>query len=71
MKAPTVEKKPASPKKKTSTKRSAAALATCPVNGAGWCPYPFTVEQLERRLKEKALSAEAGAEKKSVVKSAK
>ena len=73
MKAPTVEKKPASTKKKTTTKKSAAAaLAICPTNGAGWCPYPFTVEQLERRLKEKALAAaNAAAEKKSVVKSAK
>ncbi|CAN5164052.1 hypothetical protein BH10CYA1_BH10CYA1_58050 [soil metagenome] len=72
MKAPTVEKKPAATKKKTTTKRSTAALAMCPTNGAGWCPYPFTVEQLERRLKEKALiAANAAAEKKSVVKSAK
>jgi hypothetical protein len=43
-------------KKKTSkssrTKKS-NALATCPINGAGWCPYPFSVEQLERRLKAK------------------
>ncbi|MBS2001029.1 MAG: hypothetical protein U0103_02355 [Candidatus Obscuribacterales bacterium] len=62
MKAPTIEKKPAAQKKKASTKKASAALATCPVNGAGWCPYPFTVEQLERRLREKA---EAAAEKKS------
>lgn len=67
MKAPTVEKTPASQKKKSSKTRSAAALATCPVNGAGWCPYPFTMEQLERRLKAKASEA---AEKK-LVKSAK
>lgn len=72
MKAPTAEKKPAATKKKTTTKSSAAALAICPTNGAGWCPYPFTVEQLERRLKEKALTAaSAAAEKKTVVKSAK
>lgn len=30
------------------------ALATCPVNGAGWCPYPFSPAQLEKRLKQKA-----------------
>jgi hypothetical protein len=71
MKAATVEKNPTTPKKKTTTKRASAALATCPVNGAGWCPYPFTVEQLERRLKEKALSAQAAADKKSGAKSAK
>jgi hypothetical protein len=44
-------------KAKTATKnskRASKALSTCPVNGAGWCPYPFSVEQLERRLKEKA-----------------
>lgn len=67
MKAPTIEKNPVSPKKKTSTKKTAAAsaLAICPTNGAGWCPYPFTVEQLERRLKEKAAAAAASASKKS------
>lgn len=26
-------------------------LATCPVNGAGWCPYPFSVSQLKKKLK--------------------
>ena len=44
-------------KAKTSAKNSkkaGKALSICPVNGAGWCPYPFSVEQLERRLKEKA-----------------
>ncbi len=71
MKAPAIEKKPAAQKKKPTTKRASAALATCPVNGAGWCPYPFTVEQLERRLKEKALSAEAETSKKTAAKSAK
>lgn len=60
MKAPAIEKSPASQKKKASTKKTAAAaLAICPTNGAGWCPYPFTVEQLERRLKEKAEKAAA------------
>lgn len=61
MKAPTIEKNPVTPKKKTSTKKAAAAsaLAICPTNGAGWCPYPFTVEQLERRLKEKAAATAA------------
>ena len=58
MKAPTIDKSPATKKKKTSSKRSTAALATCPVNGAGWCPYPFSIEQLERRLKAKAQAEE-------------
>jgi hypothetical protein len=38
---------------KSSQTRKAIALGTCPVNGAGWCAYPFTVEQLERRMKAK------------------
>lgn len=59
MKASTLTKSPASRAKTTSSKRAAAALATCPVNGAGWCPYPFSPEQLERRLKEKAQKAAA------------
>ncbi|MDR3616830.1 MAG: hypothetical protein P4L53_24955 [Candidatus Obscuribacterales bacterium] len=44
-----------------NSKRASKALATCPVNGAGWCPYPFSVEQLERRLKERA-AAQAAAD---------
>jgi len=51
-----------SAKKKTAKKRKRASLLSCPVNGAGWCPYPFSIEQLEKRLKEKAL-AQAGAAK--------
>lgn len=64
MKAPTIERSPAIKKKKSSTKRSQAVLATCPVNGAGWCPYPFSIEQLERRMKAKAAQAQAEAAKK-------
>jgi hypothetical protein len=48
-------------RKKTSSakivkKRSDSAetaLAICPVDGAGWCPYPFSPAQLRRRLKKK------------------
>jgi hypothetical protein len=43
-------------------KSSFDELATCPVNGAGWCPYPFSMAQLKRRLKAKA-AAEAAAQK--------
>ncbi len=52
--------KTASSKNKTSSKKSAtkstrkkadSALSICPVNGAGWCPYPFSAAQLKRRLK--------------------
>jgi hypothetical protein len=65
MKAPAIEKTPASQKKKTDTKRASAVLAICPTNGAGWCPYPFTVEQLERKLKAKAAEAAAAEKKKT------
>ena len=40
-------------------------LATCPVNGAGWCPYPFTMAQLRRRLKAKAAAEAAKASGKT------
>lgn len=40
-------------RKRTSKKPAVAALANCPVNGAGWCPYPFSPAQLERRLRQK------------------
>lgn len=46
--------------KKTTRSRRASPLSICPVNGAGWCPYPFSAKQLERRMKEKA-QAEAEA----------
>ena len=29
-------------------------LATCPLDGAGWCPYPFSTAQLKKRLKRLA-----------------
>jgi hypothetical protein len=45
---------------KSSKSRKLNALATCPVNGAGWCPYPFSVEQLERRMKAKLAAKEQG-----------
>ncbi len=41
---------------KTSKKAvmQADPLASCPVDGAGWCPYPFSIAQLKKRLKAKA-----------------
>lgn len=58
--AATQNKTKAVAKASTKTSKTAGkALSTCPVNGAGWCPYPFSVEQLERRLKEKAAAAAA------------
>ncbi len=52
-------------KAKSSTKtakKGVKALSTSTVNGAGWCPYPFSVEQLERRLKERAAAKAAAGE---------
>jgi hypothetical protein len=40
--------------RKKTTKKKSAALSTCPVGASGWCSYPFTVAQLEKRLKAKA-----------------
>lgn len=39
---------------KKSSKPSMAILATCPTNGAGWCAFPFSPKQLEKRMKTKA-----------------
>lgn len=47
----------ASTRKKTTRKKSESPLAICPTNGAGWCPYPFSVAQLKKRLKQKELEA--------------
>lgn len=41
------------------------ALSLCPVDGAGWCPYPFSIAQLKRRLKAKAAALEAAAKSES------
>jgi len=38
-------------KRKRRPRKSSAVLATCPMNGAGWCPYPFSPAQLQKRLK--------------------
>jgi hypothetical protein len=48
-------------KKQTKRRSTGSGILTCAMNGAGWCPYPFSIEQLEKRLKEKALAqANAG-----------
>ena len=46
-----------SSRKRAAKKIGTAALATCPVGGAGWCPYPFSLAQLEKHLKLKAESS--------------
>jgi hypothetical protein len=37
--------------RKKASKTSASALNTCPVGAAGWCAYPFSVAQLQKRMK--------------------
>ena len=43
------------------TSRKASPLATCPTGGAGWCAYPFSVAQLQKRMK--TMSEQAQSEK--------
>ncbi len=45
--------------RKPATKQQTNALSICPVDGAGWCPYPFSPAQLAKRLKARATGSEA------------
>jgi hypothetical protein len=47
----------ASTRKKTSRTSAQSPLAMCPTNGAGWCPYPFSVAQLKKKLKKREQEA--------------
>jgi hypothetical protein len=40
-----------STRKRTTTRKKTSALATCPVGGAGWCSFPFSASQLQKRMK--------------------
>lgn len=51
MKTVSPKAKKSTTSKKTVRKKAADALSICPVNGAGWCPYPFSAAQLKKRLK--------------------
>ena len=44
----------AKPTRKKTARKKSSVLSTCPVGAAGWCSYPFSVAQLEKRLKAKA-----------------
>lgn len=44
-------KKPAARKTTAKKKAASSILSMCPVDGAGWCPYPFSTAQLKKRLK--------------------
>lgn len=37
--------------RKKIAKKVDSVLSICPVDGAGWCPYPFSAAQLKKRLK--------------------
>lgn len=39
-------------RRRKSSKRT-LALSSCPTGGAGWCSYPFSPAQLEKRLRAK------------------
>jgi hypothetical protein len=42
------------PARKRTTKKKNSAFSACPVNAVGWCFYPFTVNQLEKKLRQSA-----------------
>lgn len=46
------------------TTKKVSALALCPTNGAGWCSFPFSPAQLEKRRKQ----VETRTEERQVVK---
>ncbi len=52
--------------KKTTGKKADTALSICPVNGAGWCPYPFSAAQLKKRLKRLQEEAKEDEEEKQL-----
>lgn len=54
MKSSTTKTATRKSRKRAGTKLAGAALKTCPVGGAGWCPYPFSPAQLEKKLKARA-----------------
>lgn len=47
------------------TRKKVSALAICPTNGAGWCSFPFSPAQLEKRRKQQI---ESKTEERQVVK---
>jgi hypothetical protein len=47
----------ASTRKTTNRKSTQSLFAMCPTSGAGWCPYPFSVAQLKKKLKKREQEA--------------
>lgn len=64
MTASSTKSKTGSGTRKPRTKAGLTMLATCPVDGSGWCSYPFSPEQLQRRLRAKAREEEVGGKAK-------
>lgn len=50
----TLTKKKNGSGKRASKVSDDSGLANCPVNGAGWCPYPFSPKELAKLRKRKA-----------------
>jgi hypothetical protein len=59
MKAVAKKTKKTSSTKATGKRKAESVLSICPVNGAGWCPYPFSTAQLKKRLKRIQQEAES------------
>ena len=53
------------PTRKRSSKKKYESLSTCPINGIGWCPYPFTMAQLEKKMRQSAGKIENQEQKSS------
>ena len=51
MKTVSPKSKKTTRRRRTASKKASTALSICPVNGAGWCPYPFSAAQLKKRIK--------------------
>jgi len=49
---------PTRPARKRSSKKKVDLLSICPVDDAGWCPHPFSLEQLQKRMKQRTLELE-------------
>jgi hypothetical protein len=52
--------------RKKTTRRKNSALSTCPVGSAGWCSYPFSAAQLQKRLRAKVEAEQQPSEEKEL-----
>ena len=56
---------------KTSKKNDQSALSICPSDGNGWCSYPFSPAQLQKRIKAKQLEKQLEEQAKNTKKKTK